>query len=567
MVVMENERKPKRAIACDNCKQEFVISDDEKKFFEKVKVPYPKLCSQCRSQRRWAVRNQNKLYKRKCDFTGKSMISLYSPDSKHKVYAEGIWWGDKWNPMDYGRNFDFTRPFFEQFRELQLDVPRRGMHQDGTNENCEYTTFGMSNKDCYLAFACFFSENCYYSSLLIKGKECIDCLIVNEGELLYGCVDSSRCYHSFYLQDCNDCLDCYLLKSCNNCKNCIGCANLSNKSYYIYNEKASKQEYQELKEKLEKGELEKEREKFNKWVVGQPQRYAHMVSSENSEGDYLYNCKNCYDCFSLLNGAEDSRHCQLGGLQAKDMVDCTMSGQQIELIYEMQATTGAYMSAFTNFCRFSKNVYYCDSISSCTDCFGCIGLNNKSNCIFNKQYSKEEYQHLLPKIIEHMKGTGEWGENFPIKNSPFPYNDTLAQEYYPLTEEAARSRGYQWKKEGKKPELEQKFVINKDIDLVSDKVLSEVLVCEKCGNGYRIIPQEFRLYKILKVSIPTLCPDCRHSKRMAQRNPMKLYSRQCMCEESGHDHAGRCKNEFETTYTPERPEKVYCESCYQKSVI
>jgi len=29
-------------------------------------------------------------------------------------------------------------------------------------------------------------------------------------------------------------------------------------------------------------------------------------------------------------------------------------------------------------------------------------------CILNKQYSKEEYEELVPKIIEHMQKTGEW---------------------------------------------------------------------------------------------------------------------------------------------------------------
>jgi hypothetical protein len=51
----------------------------------------------------------------------------------------------------------------------------------------------------------------------------------------------------------------------------------------------------------------------------------------------------------------------------------------------------------------------------------------------NKQYTKEEYEKLLPKIIAHMKKTGEWGEFFPISISPFNYEETPAMDYYPLT--------------------------------------------------------------------------------------------------------------------------------------
>jgi hypothetical protein len=59
---------------------------------------------------------------------------------------------------------------------------------------------------------------------------------------------------------------------------------------------------------------------------------------------------------------------------------------------------------------------------------------------------------------------------------------------------------------------------------------------------------------------------------------LKLYHRQCMnegpsfadlsAEASAKVGAtdGRCQNKFETTYSPERPEIVYCEQCYQESV-
>jgi hypothetical protein len=51
--------------------------------------------------------------------------------------------------------------------------------------------------------------------------------------------------------------------------------------------------------------------------------------------------------------------------------------------------------------------------------FGCIGLRGKEYCILNKQYTKEEYETLVPKIIEKMKADGEWGEFFHQRISPF----------------------------------------------------------------------------------------------------------------------------------------------------
>jgi hypothetical protein len=91
-----------------------------------------------------------------------------------------------------------------------------------------------------------------------------------------------------------------------------------------------------------------------------------------------------------------------------------------------------------------NDCYYCQQIISCKNCFGCEGLKHKQYCILNKQYTKEEYEILVPKIIEKMKADGERGEFFPVENSTFGYNETLAQRFYPMTKEEALARNYHW---------------------------------------------------------------------------------------------------------------------------
>ena len=46
-----------------------------------------------------------------------------------------------------------------------------------------------------------------------------------------------------------------------------------------------------------------------------------------------------------------------------------------------------------------------------------------------------------------MKSTGEWGEFFPHEMSPFGYNETVAQEYFPMTEDevATMPKFEQWR--------------------------------------------------------------------------------------------------------------------------
>src|SRR5665213_1754718 len=112
---------------CRQCKADFEITDGDLAFYDKMSpvfngekelIPPPTLCPQCRQQRRLSFRNQIHVYTRTSSKTGKSMFSMYTQDAPVSVMENEMWYGDDWDAMDYGRPFDFTRPFFDQFREL-----------------------------------------------------------------------------------------------------------------------------------------------------------------------------------------------------------------------------------------------------------------------------------------------------------------------------------------------------------------------------------------------------------------------------------------------------------------
>src|SRR3989339_1078534 len=562
---------------CKNCQQNFEITNEDLKFYEKVSpefngkkylIPVPQFCPRCREQRRWARRNQAKLYKRKCDFSGEDIISLYSPDKSYKVYAEKYLWSDKFDPMKYGCDYDFSKTFFQQFYELQKYVPRGAMQQDGTNENCEYTTFGGNNKNCYLTYACSYNEDLCHSTFVITTKNSCDCLVVIGSEFCYECVDCSKCYNCKFCKDCNECLDSYFLDDCKGCANCICCKNLRNKSFYIYNKKVSKEEFEKFKKYLDEGDLLKEKEKFDQWKFQFPYICQHIVNSENSDGDYLEHAKNCHQCFDIVLSAEDCKYCQYSGWNGKDMMDVSMCGKNSELVYEMQATVESYNCAFTFFCRDDQNSYYCDNINHCKHCFGCINLRHKEYCILNKQYTKEEYEILVPKIINKMKEDLEFGELFPITLSPFAYNETLAQEYFPLTKEEVLEKGYQWKDEIIEVLKVEKIIpanslpnsileIPRPEDVgQADDILNWAIECEITKKPFKIIKPELEFYRKMNLPIPRRHPDQRHKDRMALRNPRKLWKRNCM----------KCNAEIQTTYSPDRKEIIYCEKCYLGSI-
>ena len=146
---------------CQNCRGEFIIEPEDFNFYEKIKVPAPTFCPECRAQRRFVWRNERTLYKRNCDLCGESIIGLYPEKTPFPVYCYECWYGDGWDPADYGMNYDSKIPFFTQFKNLLNKVPRLAIWVVAST-NSEYTNQSYFNKNVYLSFALRDSENIFY---------------------------------------------------------------------------------------------------------------------------------------------------------------------------------------------------------------------------------------------------------------------------------------------------------------------------------------------------------------------------------------------------------------------
>lgn len=149
---------PRMSRTCPQCSSAFEVTKEDLAFFEQVSpvfggkkevIPAPVLCPACRMQRRLLFRNDLCLYHRKSDLTGKAMISIYAQDKPYKVYDQDEWWSDRWDALSYGRDFDFSRTFSEQFRELTLAVPHQGLFTTNA-ENSYYTNHSLNTRNCYL---------------------------------------------------------------------------------------------------------------------------------------------------------------------------------------------------------------------------------------------------------------------------------------------------------------------------------------------------------------------------------------------------------------------------------
>jgi hypothetical protein len=184
-------------------------------------------------------------------------------------------------------------------------------------------------------------------------------------------------------------------------------------------------------------------------------------------------------------------------------------------------------------------------------------MRRNEYCILNKQYTKEEYEKLAAKLVAHMQETGEWGEYFSPALAPICYNESNAQDYFPLTREQVLAKGYQWYEgEETRPRGDLLSEIPASIENVDESICNRVLTCMATGKPFKIVPQELRFYRKMGIPIPRYHPHERHRRRMLARTPRKLWSRSC----------AKCGKGMETTYSPERPEIVYCEECYFKAV-
>ncbi len=170
------------------------------------------------------------------------------------------------------------------------------------------------------------------------------------------------------------------------------------------------------------------------------------MNCEDCTGDFIWNSKDAKNCIQVYDSEHVRSLCHASG---KDCVRITSADNQ-ERCYEVGLCSDYPNPMYGN--KFCVNIYgkssnleYCDYCCACDDCFGCVGLNKKRFCILNKQYTQDEYYRHVGRLKEHMRATGEYGKFFPAQCSPFGYNETYAQDFFPLKKDEAIARGFRWR--------------------------------------------------------------------------------------------------------------------------
>ena len=560
---------------CQNCKKTFTIEPEDFSFYEKIKVPPPTWCPKCRMIRRFAFNNTWSLFWRNCDKCKGKTLSEYPPEDKIKVYCQKCWWSDSWDGTEYAMDYDPSRPFLEQVKELSDKTPYVALESLYTSlKNSEYSNSIAWSKNCYMVFWADYCENVYFSSLLNNLKYSSDCIRGYQSELCYESIGFTKNYRTFFSDECDACVDVWFSRNCYSCTNCVGCVNLRGASNCIFNVKYSKEEYENKLRELGfdswKNLNKFEKEAHNFWLTRPCREYNGHSLNLNVTGDYVYTSKNSKEMY-IANGAENCKWTQLITIPtAKDCMDYAGWGNNSEMIYE-SGNVGENASRVMFSCLCFPDVFnleYCMWNISGKNNFGCVNLKRQKYCILNKEYSKEKFEELKTKIIEDMKINPYvdqlnrkffYGEFFPLEFGKFSYNKSNAMRFFPKTKEEIQKEGYNWA-DTEEPVYQITLLsesLPNTIAQTPENILKEIIKCASCGRGYKIVQGELDLLKKMNLPVPHECPKCRENKRFMRMIKPGMYYRNC----------DKCGINIYTPYSPDRAEIVYCVKCYQNEFL
>ncbi len=544
---------------CADCKKDFIIDSGDLILYEKVGLKIPGQCFECRLKQYAAFWPFGKFRKGTSDLTGESLITILPNNARYHIYKSHEWHGDAWEGFNFGQDYDPSRSFFDQLKELQEKVPRP--HQVGKdNVNCDWSDDVWHSKNCYLTRSVFKCEDISYGYRVIECKNSFD---IAHSFNLQNCYDCLACHNSFNLNFCEnskDCIDSYFLFDCRNCQNCFMSYNLRNKQYCLRNIQYTKDEYQKLVQEIKLDSyknIENLKSEFENILKNEAvHRENFNLKTTDSKGNYMVNCDKCVNIFSY----EDSQNCrnQLRGLGNKDCIDgmgifgkVEVSGNNSCVLYSYAVKHSSWSMG-----RYSEYLDMCDEVEYC---FGCVGLKKKKYCILNKQYSKEEYEKLKEKVIADMEASSEYGKFLPYSMGLCGYNLSTAIVYFPdFKKENILQKGGYWSEEDLSsedgmPSLELPDSI---LETKAD-IITQALICPETHYRFNISEAEYEFHKNRNFALPRLHFDLRILKKARKTAVLKSYPYKCFY----------CKNDIMAYYPPEwEYQKIACEECYKQNI-
>jgi hypothetical protein len=543
---------------CTDCKQEFEISSGDLDLYNKVGLEIPAQCFFCRIKQHFGFIVFGKFRKGKSALSGENLITVLPERSRYPIYKSHEWWGDAWDPISFGQDYDSSRGFFEQLKELQEKIPRA--HQTGENStNCDWCDDVWESKNCYLCRSLLKCENCSYLYRVIGCKDSFDLAYCFNLQNSYDCLFCHDSFNVNFCENSRDCIDSSFLFDCRNCQNCFMSWNLRNKSYVIRNKQYTKEAYEVEMSKIkldsdnEVQNLRKEFENILKTQVVHRENF--NLRTTNSTGNYLSDCDKCVNCFSW----EKSQNCRnhIRGMATKDSIDQTFTWNT-ELSGNNSGVFGGFAIKHSSWSdgRYSE---YLDNCVEVEYCFGCVGLRKKKYCILNKQYTKEEYEVLKERIVSDMKSQGEYGKFLPYSMGLCEYNFSTGMIYFPNTtkQEILENGGYWLDEDLSSTDGTSPLELPDSIKDTGENVSGKALICPNTKYRFNISSDEYNFHKRKNLALPRNHFDFRMLEKIKKMAIIKDYPYKCFY----------CKKDINAYYPLEwNYKKVACEDCYKQNI-
>ncbi len=585
----------------------FAIFESDKLMLEKISpkiagkkyhLPLPQLAPEIRHRLHTIYTNKRHLYHETCALSWEKTISRIHPSLWLKVYTNVAWSEGDRDYTDYGLEYTWGNPQ-DYILKLARSTPYQDMIWSFSNvkNNARYTNHTADIFDSYLVFDAHTIEKSAYSSKINRSKFLFDCTGVSRSEYCYECLDCQKMYSCLFCQDSSWCSNSVYLLNCHGCTNCIWCVNLIQQEYCIFNKQVTKEEFEKYRKKLISQEYKMADETREKLCEKATRRAVNIQSSEESCWNHIVwstwvvwchlmvDCQDCRRC-SSLNDAQDCRW-------------TTAYGHNSFLLYNSSQVGRFSNNLFcSNMVGKGENLLYCLDTKKSKNCFWCVNLKQKEYCIFNKQYTKETYEQLVPQLIEEMEKLHQRWRFLPSSASIFPYNDTAANEIYPAQkivtstgEIIEQNKWWTWiitllQKEGdivdavldlwwdEKMKIKRRLK-NSEINIpdwietvaakslmwsaesIDNSILQKAILCESTSRPFRLIKQELDFYRKHKLPLPKKHPDVRYEERSAKRPWREVYLRTC----------DSTWEQMLSMYPQNVPFRVLCEEEYKKEIF
>ncbi len=471
--------------------------------------------------------------------TGRPLLSAIHPDNPIPIVSE-----DEWASADYtsaAQEIDPTRSVMDQLWDLVTTVPHNPTRCVQAVNSIAIGCVGVQN--CYCVAGSHLLNRCFYTYAIIQGEDCIDVGNGIQVARSYQCGGSNEISDCQFVYESRACLNSSFLFDCWNCDSCFGATNQRHKKYIWFNEQLSKEEYQQRVGQIDLSDADVVEAYWQKfftlWKSQGVWPFAFSVGNTEAEGEHLFGCVRCDGCF-LQSKSTDCYRCRFG-LENSGCAYTSGGGYE----QDCYLSTGGGYGAKNKFCAGTNKCIsceYCHNCRDCENCFACVGLQRKKFCVFNKQYTEEEYWPLVDELKTRMLASGEYGRFFEAKFSPSGFQYSAGELY--VSYSAQRLREYD------APTFDPRRG-----QVLGPQPTDQAIYDPEIGRYYTITSVERQMYKAKHWPLPRKHFVTRLTELIRLSNSPIVEEAVC----------GLCAQAIVTYRNFSFPERtVYCNECYLK---